>query len=566
MKLEEVEEATEEAFPRNGRPKCILERKRVVDQISDSLDIRNSVYLRGAFGSGKTQLLKAIGRRLLQTNEWVVYYLKAIKLLDKLTEENLNAALDFQAKTSRKKLCVIIDEARGNMDSPILYFLCKENKPFAVLAAAVPILPRSISNLFPVQIAFADLLLDIKKDKEDIYQLATFWNKERHSNRSHYSHADVFEICRFLCSFTNGHMYPLVASSTYAFSTAKIEYCRSVDEFKRHYLSAQFVLCSDYVKITNRCFTEVKYFYQELLDCLRNKRPAKLPELLHNGLIVMNTTTTPKTLQILSPYLESMVLNSSDIQTDETKRSDQVSLKKGRKNDDKQHQLNLEVIIRSGLELMVPADFDEGSQFSKVSYKAENGIGFSWCIRAKQKVTNLYVAAQARGVSGLVDFIVDGIVGGAIELVVNGNKMDEHSRRFSDRKYPWRYNAILNIQLRGNKVILPSSQCNYDHEKVYTYILETNTLFKGKQSLVVGVASAMVTPPSTTSPAVEESSNSAESSSKKGRKRKTTNEESEGNYYSVCQFIFLSLFLTDPLNEEDLQRDLDSCVDLTKGK
>lgn len=111
-------------------------------------------------------------------------------------------------------------------------------------------------------------------------------------------------------------------------------------------------------------------------------------------------------------------------------------------------------------------DFEDPFDFATTDDKIENGLGFSWCIKAKMMVPNLYIAAQAKG---YVDFYLDGKIEYALEVVLNGDKMDEHARRLLTAQYLWPNNAILNFQLSGHQIVLPSKKTKYKHELHKSY-------------------------------------------------------------------------------------------------
>jgi hypothetical protein len=53
--------------------------------------------------------------------------------------------------------------------------------------------------------------------------------------------------------------------------------------------------------------------------------------------------------------------------------------------------------------------------------------------------------------------------------------------RFKSDKYDWKQYVLLNFNMSKDKIILPRDVSA--HDKVYTYIRNTNTLYRGNKSI-----------------------------------------------------------------------------------
>ena len=154
----------------------------------------------------------------------------------------------------------------------------------------------------------------------------------------------------------------------------------------------------------------------------------------------------------------------------------------------KLHEKNTEMVLIGGLSCMDDSDFKCWRHESGV--KVENGISFNWAQKARIKIPNAYLSFQERAVSGRVDFYLNSFADTAIEVVFNATQtadpkstrqsrdIDDHSERFHHGKYAYKRYVLFNFAMSGDKIVLPRDTST--HDKVYTFVRSTNTLYCGK--------------------------------------------------------------------------------------
>jgi hypothetical protein len=167
------------------------------------------------------------------------------------------------------------------------------------------------------------------------------------------------------------------------------------------------------------------------------------------------------------------------------------------KTNDKQKII--EQLITLGLSHMTLDKFFEMPEKPRVEDAISNNLAFF----ISAYIENASVAPQLRGVSGRVDHVFNGDLNVAVKSVLESRDCDigvkritERCERFGDHKYPWEHNAVLNFNMSTAKVILPSKQCKYPIDQVYTYVHLTRQLFRGKSEVIVkgGVVTKILSP------------------------------------------------------------------------
>jgi len=157
----------------------------------------------------------------------------------------------------------------------------------------------------------------------------------------------------------------------------------------------------------------------------------------------------------------------------------------------KSYEENAELVIIEGLSGMEDSDFKCWRHESGV--KVENGVSFNWAYRARVKIPNAYLHSQERAASGVVDFYLNGFADTAIEVMLDATQtaapnstrqsqdIDGHQERFRDGKHDWKRYVLFNFAMSKDEVILPRDFTV--HDKVYTFVRSTNSLYRGNKLL-----------------------------------------------------------------------------------
>jgi hypothetical protein len=163
-------------------------------------------------------------------------------------------------------------------------------------------------------------------------------------------------------------------------------------------------------------------------------------------------------------------------------------------SDEKTPEENTEMVIVEGLSGMEDDDFKCWRGKSEI--KVEDGVSFNWAHKARKKIPNAYLQFQERGVKGKVDFYLNGFADTAIVVMLNGKQtvkvksnvknkpppqdIDDAVQRFRKDKYDWKRYVVLNFAMTSD-IVQPRDKSA--HDKVYTYVRSTNTLYRGAKPI-----------------------------------------------------------------------------------
>ncbi len=167
------------------------------------------------------------------------------------------------------------------------------------------------------------------------------------------------------------------------------------------------------------------------------------------------------------------------------------------------HEENALLAITEGFRLMQDRDFRclaaDGKRFP-----IENALSFRWALNVASKIPNATIRFQETSEHiGHVDFHLNGFADCAIEFIRNATlakskrsrqstDVNEHLERFTSGKYHWQRFYIINFALTGQEPVLPTDS-RY-HNRVFTYVHSTNTLYRGNSVFCKPAVSALACP------------------------------------------------------------------------
>ncbi len=134
----------------------------------------------------------------------------------------------------------------------------------------------------------------------------------------------------------------------------------------------------------------------------------------------------------------------------------------------------------------------------------ENALSFRWALSVSSRIANVTLRFQETSEnSGYVDFHLNGFANCAIEFIRNATlvkpekspqstDMDAHLARFTSGKYHWQRFFIVNFSMVQKTPVLPSD-AKY-HDRVFTYVHSTNTLYRGNEVLCKPAVEALPCP------------------------------------------------------------------------
>ena len=160
-------------------------------------------------------------------------------------------------------------------------------------------------------------------------------------------------------------------------------------------------------------------------------------------------------------------------------------------------EANTELAITEGLSHMQDCDFKCFTAADNSRIRIENAISYNWACRVRAKIPNAYLSFQKREAifgAGVVELYLNGIADTAIEVMIDATRktdldtndvqsrdIDDHLQRFKDRQDDYERFVLLNFALTKDKVVLPRDKTA--HDKVYTFVLSSNTLYRGDKVL-----------------------------------------------------------------------------------
>lgn len=461
-------------FPENQFGQYVLKRGRVINKIKKEMAAQlscrsgtQSIYLSGCRGSGKTSLLLLLARSLKEDG-YEVYFFRSANGIP----QGASFAFESLLEDKTKKVAVLIDEVDSNPNADLFITLLKGAYPHLVTIGSA--VPRYVitggTGRFKFMLRMADLVL--REDDEDFQELIQYC-----VGLNAASPDLTQDICNYLLKQCGGHTYPTLAFIEYFFAhDGTEELVKSMEDFQRYFCGPDFSSSDLYQSVRNRCFDE---FLEPntgmvVFRVLSGKLdPGDISTLTRLG------WWNSEARDFISRFLMNACLSRVQPEADELLYlgSNQSRMK------------NTEMVIVEGLAGMDDSDFKCWRHSSEV--KVENAVSFNWAYKARVKIPNAYLHFQERGVSGVVDFYLNGFADTAIEVMLNTTQttdpmstrqsqgIDGHLERFRVDKYPWKGYVLFNFAMNNDKIILPRDESA--HDKVYTFVRSTNSLFRGRK-------------------------------------------------------------------------------------
>lgn len=473
----EPEPIANRMFPKNQFGEYVLKRDRVMKKVKEAMASQlaldpgesTSVYLAGCRGSGKTSLLMLLARSL-KAEGYEVYFFESAEGIP----QGANLAFKALLGDKTKKVAVLIDEVASNPESALFTALLKGAYPHLVtIGTAVPrYIPTGLTAMFKSKVRMTDLVL--KEEDEDFQELAQYCVGLKATTPEL-----TQTICKYLLKQCGGHTFPTLAFIEHFFTRDDAKgFLVSGEVFHRHFCGPDFACSRFYETVRNRCF-------EQLLDAETEKVAFRVLGGKEEAGDITTVTRLgwwdPEARDFISRFLVNACLSGVQPGTDGVLYLDKK----------KSHEENTELVIAEGLSGMEDSDFKCWRHKSDV--KVENGVSFNWAHKARVKIPNAYLHFQERAVSGVVDFYLNGFADSAIEVMLDATQtgdpktkgqsqdIDAHQKRFHDGKYDWKRYVLFNFAMSKNEVILPRDVTV--HDKVYTFVRSTNTLYRGTKSI-----------------------------------------------------------------------------------
>ena len=475
----------------------ILDRKRVVSNIFQSLadqkitrnDMPQSIHISGCRGSGKTNLLMLMAEQLARSGYEVYFFSDAsfctIEICREF-QEILTEQLDLDEPAEKKrKIAVLIDEITPSTSSAIFTTLLKSTHPnLVVLGACVPKFQKTGHTAkFRHQFRMLDIVL--KEDDDDFRSLI-----EDCKQMNVTTPQSTEFLCNSILNECGGHVFPTVAF---------IERCFRDEEMKRVLQDNSELLATKDARILdkvvyNNSFSD-EVVINRCFDLIDDHLTYQIVDRVLSGHDKSGDVETLESLGwwnfdskgLISDFLYNHLLST-------WRNHNSIFGGDRYMNSSNSCEQNAEDVIMAGFELMEERDF----QAAKGMVPVENALSFNWAKRVLSVYRNAYLRSQESSKNkGCVDFYLNGFADDiAIEFIRNGCIGSEvaestqsidisaHLERFTKpenygkTKYHWKRFALVNLNMKGNKLVLPLETVY--HDRIYTYMHSSNTLYRGK--------------------------------------------------------------------------------------
>jgi hypothetical protein len=286
-------------------------------------------------------------------------------------------------------------------------------------------------------------------------------------------------FCKYILKQCGGHTYPTLAFIEYFFTRddAK-EFLASQEVFHRYFCSADFARSPFYEAVRHRCFGHLRY--EDTQEVAIRVMGGK-EEVGDIATMTRLGWWDPEARSFISLFLENAHLSGINPRTDGVRYL----------SENMNFENNTELVIIEGLSGMDDSDFKCWKHESGV--KVVNGVSFNWACKVRAKIPNVYLSYQERVAPGLVDVYLNSFADTSIEFMLDATQtvneesekksqdIDGHLQRFRDGKYAWKRFVLFNFAMSNDKVVLPRDLTA--HDKVYTYVRATNTLYRGNKPI-----------------------------------------------------------------------------------
>ena len=430
-----------------------------------------------------------------------MYYINNARLLQDISEESIINVVKRNTNEN-KRTVIMIDEVHRDINNAKWTTLLKSVQlAYAiVLGVGIPTLepssPQFRKKYYPRDLFFKD-------SDSDMQELVDLWT-ENTKHRDNMDEVDIKGVCKFVCEFTGGQMYPLMKFCEYIFSD---NMANDLLQYDYYFNTSKFFVSNVSTDVRERCSYRKDDLPVVLFENLLFKGCYRASDITSLEKLGLWDTSTQ---WFVSSFLLTCLYNSINLPP----KSSEESTKPNTLHE------KIESIIISGLEKMVLSDFIEPYTSIGIESvtKCEDAIGYGWAYRVKESIPNIYASPQVRGERGnrekkfpTVDWIFNGETDVAIELSKNSYDLENKIKKFTSTNGVYRrWNekfAILNFQLNGDL----SSDIVID-ESIYHFVKDRNCLYKGNVCIKTEVCKALPSPPHNESIVI--------SSSSDGKKRK----------------------------------------------
>jgi len=478
-----------EDFPYDG-PGQVLFQRRIQDnqsffkqQADFILERKGSHYYRGAPGSGKTVFLKMLGKELQDRGCLVYFISNAGELVEHAREEYIQLSKLGKVQT----VVILVDEVHKAPNSPRWTPLLRELKK-DLIVIGVGIKRVGITDPSPdfrVKHPATEMLLT----QADLPQLIEHWSGERHPEEV------VHPVCECLLEFTGGHLYPFTHLAEYLFNQDQVSLL-SMKDILQHLRSDEFSTHEVMVNIKRRCFegtTHVPLLTAArkvfLLDVFKGSDFRELVEPLE-AMAFWDNKANWFISDLLTCHLYTLV-------TKEDTNKDAIFVDE--KND---WESTAEDLVIHGLTNMEQKDFEDPTS---ANFRFENGLGILWGYHVGCAFKNLYASPQTQ-VShhspSTVDWYFDSRLNMAVELIRNGRPgglQERHGLNSKFQKFSkgglysqWERYIVLNFEMEKKDPTMPTIE--YNPDRLYTFVFQTNSLYRGKVLIKNNVVRALGVP------------------------------------------------------------------------
>lgn len=457
-------------FPKDGLGSIVLQRKELVNTILQNVadDDDRAVYIRAPMGCGKTTLLHLVGQELLSRNSKAdeklkVFHVTNAGALTAATEAVLKSMSD--SCQPGETIYLLVDEAHRSPDvAPGVWtYLIKDSVNIKTIAFGISqggLSPKFYKKMWGAEVFLSESDLD----QETLSSFLAL-GKPIHPN---ITSDNVKAMYKYVLSYTSGHVFPLLKMMEYLLTTPSGDHNNYNDvHFSLILGGKEFIESKSCSVIIERVYSFSPEINLTVDNIMRTSEvtEAAASILDYHGWWNQNTSWLISDFMMFCLYQQAPKTPLPE-------------------------NLTMDDIIALGLQSARTNHFFQREQDVKGDlprFEISAGHFFGWNLCKYQR---LYVSPQHRTDSArrsMIDYYINGKYNTFIELILDSGHVQHHFDKFEDGVYNNKPSyVILDLQPCDTEEVAKFPPGKED--LFYTFFLQSNSLYKGKQLVRANVS------------------------------------------------------------------------------
>ena len=454
-------------FPKDGLGSIVLQRKELVKSILGKVakDDDRAVYIRAPMGCGKTTLLHLVGKELLLRSDQA----EKLKFFHIENAAEISVEIKAQLKSlsnsckEGEKIYLLVDEVHHSPkgSAGVWTYVIKNSRNIKTIAFGIP--EDGLSPRFYIKMFGADVFLsESDLDQETISSFLTL-GKPTHPT---ITVDNVRAMYKHVLSYTGGHVFPLLKMMEYLLTTPNDDINNFNDtHFSKILGGKEFIESESCKEIIQRVYS----FSSEVIRTVDNIMTTSQVTVDAESILNYHGWWNQKTNWLISDFMMFCLF--------------QKISKKPLPED-----LTLDDIIAIGLQTARPCHFfqeDPNVEGDIPHYEISFGHFFGWNLC---KYERLYVSPHHKHNSESINYFINGKYNTFIELILDSAHVTRHFNKFEGGAYNKSNYVILDLKADGTGANDVAKYPAGTQDRLYTFFLQSNALYKGEKLIHQGVS------------------------------------------------------------------------------